>query len=263
MHRFLRLLPAVLTLCPLLRADDSSKSTTPAYTVASIVNAASNSSDALAPNTIATIYGTDLSYGTDQASSANMAGNMLPEMLLGVRVYVGNYLASLYYVSPRQINFLVPGLRPGEMDFFIARQGIAGPHVRVTLHDVGPGLFQWGHGLIASTHADGSVITKDHPAHAGETVVLYGTGLGNTDPLEVVGQISMVPAQMQRLSDLRVIVGGQTLHTNSIDYAGVTPGSPGLYQVNVKLPKQLAPNPEIQLTIGDQSSPAGMTLPVR
>ena len=111
--------------------------------------------------------------------------------------------------------------------------------------------------MIASTHADGSNITKDHPAHAGETVVLYGTGLGDTEPAQVTGHISMVPAQMQRLSDLCVVVGA------SIDYAGVTPGSPGLYQVNVRLPKKVAVNPEIRLTIGDQSSPANMKLPVR
>lgn len=262
MRRFLPLL-AVLTLGHMLSAESSTKSTSPAYTAASIVNAASNSADALAPNTIASIYGTDLSYATEQVSSANIISNMLPDLLLGVRVYVGQYAASLYYISPRQINFVVPGLHPGDTYFYVSRQGVAGPHVRITLRDVGPGLFQWEPGIIASTHADGSLITKNHPAHAGETVVLYGTGLGNTEPLEVVGLVSMVAAQMQRLSDLRVIVGGKTLDSASIDYAGVTPGSPGLYQVNVKLPKQLAPNPEVLLTIGDRSSPANMTLLVR
>jgi len=117
--------------------------------------------------------------------------------------------------------------------------------------------------MIASTHADGSKITKDHPAHADETVVLYGTGLGDTEPAQVTGHISMVPAQMQRLSDLRVVVDGTSLDGASINYAGVTPGSPGLYQVNVRLPKKVAVNPEIRLTIGDQSSPANMKLPVR
>jgi uncharacterized protein (TIGR03437 family) len=219
--------------------------------------------DALAPNTIASLYGTDLSYGLDHASFTNVSGSLLPERLSGVQVYVGQYAAGLYYISPGQINFLIPELHPGDTDFFISRQGVAGPHVRITLRDVGPGLFQRKPGVIASTHADGSIISKDQPAHAGETVVLYGTGLGNTVPMEVVGQFNMVAAQIQRLSDLRVMVGGATLDSASIEYAGVTPGSPGLYQVNVKLPKLLAPNPEIRLTIGDQSSPANMTLPVR
>jgi len=261
MHRY-SLLLAVLALCPVLPAESSRKSTTPAYTAASVVNSATNT-DALAPNAIATIYGTDLSYETDRASSANIVNHMLPEVLAGVRVYVGGYPASLYYVSPRQINFVIPELRSGGWDFYVAREGTAGPHVRITVRDVGPGFYQWEPGLIASTHADGSNITKDHPAHAGETVVLYGTGLGDTEPPEIVGQISMVPAQMQRLRDLRVVVGERTLDSGSTAYAGVTPGSPGLYQVNVRLPKQIAANPEIRLTIGDQSSPANMKLPVR
>jgi uncharacterized protein (TIGR03437 family) len=257
------LLLAVLALCPMLPAESSRKSTTPAYTAASVVNSATNTTDAMAPNAIGTIYGTDLSYETDQASSANIVNQMLPEVLAGVRVYVGRYSASLYYVSPRQINFLMPDLRSGTWDFYVAREGTAGPHVRITVRDVGPGLYQWEPGWIASTHADAGNITKAHPAHAGETVVLYGTGLGDTEPPEVVGQISMVPAQMQRLSELRVVVGGKTLDSASTAYAGVTPGSPGLYQVNVRLPKQVVANPEIRLTIGDQSSPANTKLPVR
>jgi uncharacterized protein (TIGR03437 family) len=263
MYRSSLLPVAVLALCSTLAAESSKKSTTPAYTAASVVNSATNTADALAPNAIATIYGTDLAYGTDQASSANIVSHMLPEVLAGVRVYVGRYTASLYYVSPRQINFVMPDLRSGGWDFYVAREGTAGPHVQVTVRDVGPGLYQWEPGMIASTHADGSLITKDHPAHAGETVVLYGTGLGDTEPAEVVGQINMVPAQMQRLSDLRVVVGGTSLDSASIAYAGVTPGSPGLYQVNVRLPKQVVANPEIRLTIGNQSSPANMKLPVR
>jgi len=263
MHHFVFLLPAVLTLSPVLTGESSRKSTSPAYTTASVVNAASNSADALAPNTIASLYGTDLSYDTGQGPLNNFNGTMLPEHLWGVRVYVGQYAAGLYYISPRQINFLIPELHPGDTDFYVSRQGVAGPHVRITLRDVGPGLFQRAPGIIASTHADGSIITKDHSARAGETVVLYGTGLGETVPAEVVGQFNMVAAQIQRLSDLRVIIGGETLDSARIQYAGVTPGSPGLYQVNLKLPNQLAPNPEIRVTIGDQSSPANMILPVR
>jgi uncharacterized protein (TIGR03437 family) len=257
------LLPAGVAFGLSLCAESSTKATEPAYTAAGIVNSATNKADALAPNTIASIYGTDLSYDTNSASSATIVNQRLPKVLAGVRVYVGGYSASLYYVSPRQINFLIPDLRSGEVDLYIAREGTAGPHARITVRDVGPGLYQWEPGMIASTHADGTIITKAHPAHGGETVVLYGTGLGDTDPATVVGQISLVPAQMLRLSDLRVTVGGTILDRASVAYAGVTPGTPGLYQVNVRLPKQVAPNPEIRLTVGDQSSPAHMTLPVR
>jgi uncharacterized protein (TIGR03437 family) len=256
------LLPATLAFGPLLYAESSGKSTAPSYSTDRIVNSATNMADALAPNAIASIYGTNLSYGVGGA--AYSGNGYLPEFLAGVRVYVAGFPAGLYYVSPQQINFLIPSyLRPGDVDLFVGREGTAGPHVQITLHPVGPGFFQWGPGLIAATHADGRVITKLSPARAGETVVLYGTGLGSTDPAVVNGQVSMVPAQIVLLSDLRVLVAGTALDSASIFYAGVTPGIPGLYQINLKLPKPLAPDPEIRIVFGDQSSPAAMQLPVQ
>ncbi len=253
---------ATLALVPLAGAQ-SSPLTLVSYTTAGVVNSASNSRDALAPNAIATVYGAGLSYITQSAFAVMPASGLMPMQLAGVRVYVGEVSAPIYYVSPTQINFLVPTeLRPGDMDFFTMHDGIAGPHVRITLHDGAPGLYPWDAGMIASTHADGTIITKDHPAHPGETVVVYGTGLGRTEPELQTGLISMVAAQIQLLSELRVLVAGTALDAKSIQYAGVTPGIPGLYQVNLVLPKQLAPNPEVRISIGAQVSPPGMRLPV-
>jgi uncharacterized protein (TIGR03437 family) len=148
------------------------------------------------------------------------------------------------------------------MDFFTTHDGLAGPHVRITLHDAAPGLYPWGPGMIAATHANGSIITKDHPAHPGETVVVYGTGLGRTYPELQTGLIEMMAAQIRLLSELSVTVAGMVLNNQSIQYAGLTPGIPGLYQVNLVLPKQLAPEPEIRISVGAQASPPGLRLPV-
>ena len=256
-----RLMLATLALVPLVCAQSSPVLVS--YTAAGVVNSASNSADALAPNAIGTVYGTGLSYTTQSAFFVMPASGMMPIQLAAVRVYVGEVSAPIYYVSPTQINFLIPTeLRPGEMDFFTTHDGLAGPHVKITLHDGAPGLYPWAAGTIASTHADGSVITKDHPAHPGEIVVVYGTGLGKTDPEQQTGLISMVAAQIQLLKELGVLVAGRALDPQSIQYAGVTPGIPGLYQVNLVLPKQLAPDPEIRISIGAQISPSGMRLPV-
>ena len=261
--RILRPPLASLVLAILLGATSSSQATAPAYSAAGVVNSATYSADGLAPNAIASIFGTGLSYTTTAVASDNIINNMLPTELASVRVYVNYQGAPLYYVSPTQINFLIPSsILSGEMDLFVARQGTAGPHVKITVHDAGPGLFQWEPGMIASTHADGSIITSDHPAKAGEVVVLYGTGLGRTDPEVISGQISMVPAEIQQLSELQVMVAGAVLDSTSVQYAGVTPGSPGLYQVNLRLPAQLPPDPEIRIAIGDRMSPASTKLPV-
>ena len=63
MRRFL-----VPVLALLLQAV--SRAEAPVYSVASIVNAADNQSATLSPNTLATIYGQNLAYGT-QSLTAN------------------------------------------------------------------------------------------------------------------------------------------------------------------------------------------------
>jgi uncharacterized protein (TIGR03437 family) len=106
------------------------------------------------------------------------------------------------------------------------------------------------------------VITKANPAHPGEMVVLYATGMGRTDPELQTGTIELIAAQIRLLSELTVTVAGVALDNRNIQYAGITPGAPGLYQVNLVLPKQLAADPEIRISIGAQVSPTGMRLPV-
>jgi uncharacterized protein (TIGR03437 family) len=67
---------------------------------------------------------------------------------------------------------------------------------------------------------------------------------------------------IQRLSDLKVYLGGTAINPASILYAGLTPGSAGLYQINLVLPDNLGTDPEIRVVIADQSSPAGLKLAV-
>jgi uncharacterized protein (TIGR03437 family) len=257
MYKALSLLAALTFGLPLFPQS----STAPSYSAAGIVNSATNTAGALAPNTIATIYGVNLSYGT--AGLSTLAG-YLPQELANVRVIVAGQIAYLYYVSPQQINFLIPdNVLPGNMDLVVARQGTAGPQVQIAVNAAGPGLFEWELGMIASTHADGSIITQANPAQPGETVVVYGTGLGLTNPDVGGGEISMIPAQIVQLNDFHLSVAGTALASTSVDYVGVTPGTPGLYQVNFKLPGQVTSNPEIRIAIGDQSSPSGLRLPVQ
>jgi uncharacterized protein (TIGR03437 family) len=141
MYQALSLLAALTFGLPLL----AQSSTAPSYSVASIVNSATNTAAALAPNTIATIYGVNLAYGTSGLSSSGSPIGYLPQELADVRVIVGGQIAFLYYVSPQQINFLIPdNLRPGDMELVVARQGTAGPQVQIAVSAAGPGLYEWG-----------------------------------------------------------------------------------------------------------------------
>ena len=230
--------------------------TRPYYTPASVVNAATNTAGPFAPNTIVTIYGTHLAFDTVAVSAQTIASNTLPTELAGVQVVIDGLRAGLYYVSPGQINLLIPNsLLPGASQIVVTRDGVAGPYVALPLDEVAPGLFADARQLIAATHADGSVISAESPVAAGEWVVLYCVGLGRTTPDLYNGEVAVMAMPAVHLADLSVIVGGSTVTGWRIYYAGVTPGYAGLYQINVKLPDVIAPNPEVRFSIGAWLSP--------
>ncbi|MGI8745554.1 MAG: hypothetical protein ACR2NN_23875 [Bryobacteraceae bacterium] len=260
------LLLAALLFGPVLWADTSANREALSYSGASIVNAADNQPGPLAPNAIATIYGTGLAYTTKAITPQDIRGGMLPTVLpgTGVRVLVGNVPASIYFVSPTQINFLVPSsLLPGTATVQVALDSLAGPAVTVQIVATTPALFQLDQQNAIATRADGSVVTPDNPARSGEYVVLYATGLGQTTPPVGVGEVPAGAAQIKQLSDLKVSLGGVAVDARQIVYAGVSPGFGGLYQINLKLPDSLNENPEIRVGLLDQASPAGLRLPIR
>lgn len=246
-----------------LPAAHNAELAAPTYSIASIVNAASNVAGALAPNTIATIYGLNLSFSTRAVSTQDIRDGFLPTVLAGVRVLVGGLPANLYYVSPTQINFLIPSiLLPGYVDLVVVRHGVAGPVVRIRLLETAPGFFQLDPETAIATHADGRVVTYEDPARPGETIVLYATGLGRTIPDQRPGVLAERAAQIERFDELDLYLDNVAVPRHHVFYAGITPGFAGLYQVNVTLPEDTPSNPEIRLALGGLPSPPGIKLPV-
>jgi uncharacterized protein (TIGR03437 family) len=167
----------------------------------------------------------------------------------------------LIYVCPTQINFLIPGnLKTGTVPVRVVRQGVTGPEANIDLVDAVPQLFQTADGYVIAQHADYSLITLDHPARAGEIIVVYATGLGMTRPNPSPGEIPIYPGLMARLQELQISVGGVVLAADQILYAGLSPGFAGLYQINLRLPEALGPDTEIRAAVRDQAGPAGMKL---
>lgn len=259
-------MPAVFLLLGLLLPDAIAPREAPVYSAASIVNAADNLVEPLAPNTIATLYGTNLAYATASLTSSDVSGGVLPTVLpgTGVRIVVGGLVANLYYVSPTQVNFLVPpNLLPGTVNVQLDIDGLAGTSVPVTLAPASPALFQLDAQNAVATSADGTVITPAAPAKPGDIVILYATGLGQTTPPLAYSELPISAAWLQQAADFRVVLDGADVGTGSILYAGIAPGFAGLYQINVVLPPSTGPNPEIQIGIGDTLSTPGVQLPVQ
>jgi uncharacterized protein (TIGR03437 family) len=196
-----------------------------------------------------------------------MSGNTLPTTLPGsnVRIAVGNVYARPLYVSPTQINFIVPaGLRGGiDVPVRVHVWGLYGPEVRLRLEAAAPALFQGDPQFAVAARPDGSVITYDKPAAAGDIVTLYATGLGATLPPVLESELATRAAPLERLDDFRVELDGTVLPRESVLYAGVAPGFAGLYQINLVLPASTPHNPAIRIGFSDRVSPEGVRLPVR
>src|SRR5207247_903944 len=145
----------------------------------------------------------------------------------------------------------------------LVREGVSGPKTRINLLDAAPALFVVDSGRIAATHADGSLISPDAPARPGEIIVIYGTGLGVTVPRQVDGIIPRSAARIVLLDRLRIVLDAQTLPTENILYAGITPGYPGLYQINLRLPDATSNQaPELRVALDDQMSQSALQLPI-
>ena len=236
----------------------------PAYSAADIVNASDYAPGPFAPNSVLSIFGTNLSWSTHVLMSSDIAGNTLPTQLNGVQVYVDGWPAPLLYVSGSQINFIVPGNEvSGDVTVRVTREAVKGPDVTVTLVEVAPGLFGVGTGYAIATHSDGSLITANSPAQGGDIVVVYATGLGRTQPNPSPGVIPQSAAPMLWLANLTVYLDQVALPSFRIKYAGLTPFSVGLYQINIELPADVGTDPEISVAVGAQSSPAGLRINVR
>jgi uncharacterized protein (TIGR03437 family) len=256
----MRALVVGLLLVLVALADD------PIYTAGSIVNAADNQVGPLAPNTIVSIYGQNLAYGTQAVTTADILGGALPIFLAGtqVSVLIGGQNANLYYASPTQINFLIPSaLLPGSVNLQLVIDGLAGPSIPIQLTPAAPALFQLDAQTAVATEADGSVLTAATPAAPGDIVILYATGLGQTVPPVESGILPTAAAPLSDLGNFTIVLNGAAVDPSVIAYAGIAPGFAGLYQINVILPASTAANPQIQIGLNGILSPAGILLPVR
>jgi trimeric autotransporter adhesin len=212
--------------------------------ILSVVSAANNE-PLISPNSLATIYGANLAQG---AAAAQMnASGALPNALGGTSVSIGGKPAQLLYVSPSQINFLVPSNTPlGSATVSVTSpnsQTAATGTVPVGL--TSPGLFT----LPCLRPSRGAVLNsvtfspEPFQATTSQNAVpdkrtrlsFFGTGLryaGNSS--QNTGVTNVATAVTAQATDS---LGG--VHRLPVEYAGPAPDFAGLDQVNVVVPQDL------------------------
>jgi uncharacterized protein (TIGR03437 family) len=206
--------------------------------VLAVYNAASyRLGDVVAPGEIVTLIGKEL------ASVAQLApATSLPRTMQDVSVLIGGVAAPLSYVSPEQINFQAPFEIPLGSAPLVIRRGTQMSAARtLAIVPSAPGLFSATadpRGAPLVFHAqDFSPVTKQNPAHPGEYLAAYCTGLGVTSPTTTSGEPATVAARITASSFAELDTGAEI----PISYAGLAPGWIGVYQINFRLSESETP----------------------
>lgn len=240
----------------------------PSYSAAGIVNTCNQAPGPYAPNTVLSIMGTGMAYSALGLTAADVAGGSLPTQLNGVEVMVNGSPAPLFYVSPTQINFLMPPNQiAGPVTVWVVLNSIAGPQVTITLQETAPALFpsttDKGY-AIAQQWPLYTTISPESPVPPGGIVILYATGLGPTTPFPALpNEIPMVAGTITGMAGFQVLLNGTPLAAAQVLYAGICPGWAGLYQIDLILPQNTPPNPSIQVVMGNEVSLPGLLLAVQ
>jgi uncharacterized protein (TIGR03437 family) len=242
----------------------------PSYSAASVVSTAAYTPGPFAPNSMVTIFGSNLAPSAQGITNADIQNNMLPTNLNSTWVYIDGQPAPLFYVSPGQINFVLPGtVGPAAPVLRVVWNSWVGPAVTLPLAAAAPSLFllpsapAYIIASIAHSATDYTTITPDAPAHAGDTVVIWATGLGKVQHNPAPGELPNYTSWLADPTALQVTIGGVALDPARILYAGLTPLSAALYQINLVLPNTTPNDPEIRVFVGGQGSMAGLKLAVR
>lgn len=223
----------------------------------------------LAPGGIATIFGENFSERGVTLGASDLVGGRVPTMLGDVCVEVGGQKAFLFAVFPGQINFQTPNAGAGrEQEVKVVRGCGTASEVRsagevVNVAAEAPEFFYESYSadgrspVIVVRSSDGSV----GAARPGEWISLFATGLGATEPAVAPGVVAAGIARVRGAFRLRI--GMNDVAAEDVFYAGVAPGTAGQYQINVRVPEDLAVGEwPILMSVGNASSPVGPVIRV-
>ena len=204
--------------------------------------------------------------GTTLTVTVSPSGPVAPGTLVAIFVVT----APVFVVTPGQINAMLPfGLAVNtDLPIVVTRNNAVSAPQSVSVVSSLPSVFtqnQSGQGLgaIIILHPDGSwnLAGANSPAHAGDTLEIYCTGLGDTNPRTVSGFPATASPLLWAIDQVTLTVGGVNV---PVSFYGLTPGLAGLFQVNATLPTGIAPSPQAPVVLS-QGGRAGVmvTIPIQ
>ena len=212
--------------------------------ITAVVNAADGKLP-VAPGGLISVYG-------QQMAPVNLATSEIPlPTALGESCLTVNGVAvPVLFVSSQQINGQLPFNVDGNAQMTLRTPGGISDNFNFSILPAAPSVFRTGTagpetGLATITRADnGELVTPTNPVHPGDSIVIWATGLGRTSPAIDSGMPAPSDPLPSAVIQPSVTLGGVAL---DVQYAGLVPGSVGLYQINAAVP---------------QSVPLGLSMPL-
>lgn len=197
----------------------------------------------LAPSSIATVYGTGLAGSTISGPAAS-AGTSGTSVTVRDR-YGAETAASLLYISPGQINLVVPpGLASGAAVLKVARTGQPAGAAELVLAAVAPGLFTASGTATGPAAAEVVSVAADGSQTASNAFTCSAAGSCVTAPISIQpGARTFLMLfgtgirGVSSIAGVTVGIGGVSVPVLS---AGAQSQFAGLDQVNVEIPASLA-----------------------
>lgn len=196
----------------------------------------------LSPGAMVTISGSHLASPTLSATYDDTA--LYPTTLGNTKATFNGVPVPLLYISPSQINALVPYFQTGEtsVEVVVERWGVKSNAVRMPLAATSPGIFtvsQNGIGQAAIRQKDSggsfSYNSAEQPASPGTAFEVYVTGAGAWNPLPQSDvSLDQVNFSAQPVS---LTVGGQPARILYTGTGGGLPSLWGLLQINAVVPE--------------------------
>ncbi len=250
---------------------------TPLISAGGIGNAAAGSAvgEPIAPGSLVSIFGTNLSAATAQSDTIPLS-NTLSDV---TSVTFNGVQAPLQFVSSGQINAQVPwnvfsdGTTSGNVNVMVTRTGGASAPQPVAVGQISPAIFvaQTASGafLAIAVNPDGSLAAPanaipglaSHPANRGDALIIYANGLGPVTPSIANGANSLDALRTTTTTPV-VMMGGVAAQ---VLFSGLTPQFPGVNQVNAIVPTGTAPGSAVplQIQVGGFTTPNSVLIAVQ
>lgn len=178
----------------------------------------------------------------------------LPFSLVFNFVAVEGVRVPIVFTTSGQIQIQAPWDIPiGDASVVVSVNGSMSNSFDSTMQATAPAIF-------AITHADNTSVTSQSPARAGEEVVIYMTGLGAVDTEPALGTAAPLLPLANALISPQLSLGNTPL---TVVFAGLTPGTVGLYQVNAVLPSPLGQTGSAGLVFSAGGQTTSLQIPVQ